>query len=466
MTTASGGDFDVFVSYARVDNEPIWPAKHGWVTVLIENLSRYLAKKIGRREGFQNWYDEEQLKGNHGIREHIPAQVRRSRLFLAVLSPGYVASDFCQLELKSFIETHKGSLEDRLFVIEHEPLADRQNVPEPFRDVRGYRFYALDDKKTPRTFAMPEPRTDEREYFQRIEDLARDIAAKLATEKAPKPTGPSVFLADVTDDLEPRRIEVRRYLDQAGLNILPASAYRLDRQAFERAMTDDLAKSAVFVQLLGEMAGKCPPDVPDGYNWLQHEIAKRASLPILQWRDPDLNPSKLELPLQRRLLELETVKAMPFEDFKRSIVDQYKKVTAPPPPPPPPPPGHSVIFINADKVDADNANAIRDSLGERFGWSLPLALTDSDALPEELQKDMEENLINSEGMFIVYGAARPAWVNSQIQQYRKLAPRSSLRLLAVVKAPPSGQKPLSIGLPGLLTIEIDRVAEIANRLLS
>jgi hypothetical protein len=476
MASGSGSDFDVFISYAKVDNKAVLPVKNGWVSVFIENLDHYLAKRIGRREGFQNWYDDEQLKGNSGIREHIPAQVKRSKLFLAILSPGYVASEFCQLELKSFIETHRGSLEDRLFVIEHEPLADHQEVPEPFRDIRKYRFYKLDEHKKPRTFAMPEPRTDEREYYQRIEDLARDIAAKLAAEKPVKPTGPSVFLADVTDDLEPRRVEIRRYLDQAGLSILPDSTYRLDRTEFERAMTADLAKSAVFVQLLGDMAGKRPPDIPDGYNWLQHEIAKGAKLPILQWRHPDLDVSKVEPALQKRLLDLETVKAMPFEDFKRSIVDLYQKVTAPPPPPPPPPPAHvkdatnpSVIFINADTVDRENADAIRDSIGGRFGWSLPLSLTDAEARPEELQRDMEENLINSEGMLIVYGAARPAWVTSQIQQYRKFAPRrnSHLRLLAVVKAPPPGQKaPISIGLPGLLTIEIDRVAEVANNVLS
>ena len=473
MASASGSEFDVFISYAHVDDNPIYPAQRGWVSVLVDNLGRYLAKKLGRTEAFSNWYDKAQLKGHHSIHDHIPDQAKRSALFLAVLSPGYVSSEFCLRELQAFIDAHSDRLAERVYVLELEPLEDR-TVPELFRDIRKYRFYKFDEQQVPRTFAMPEPRTDEREYYQKIEDLARDIASKLASEKPVTKSGPAVFLADVTDDLELRRDEIRRYLDQAGVGVLPTSSYRLDREEFERSLTSDLGSSAVFVQLLGQVVGKRPPDVPDGFNWLQLELAKRAGLPILQWRSPDLDLSKVEPALQKKLLELETVRAMPFEDFKKSIIDIFKKATAPPPPPPQPSPhggpatNPSMIFINADPVDKASADAIKESLGDRFGWSMPLSLYDSEARPDELQQDMEANLINSEGMFIVYGAARPAWVTSQIQLYRKLAPRrqSSLRLLAVVQAPPAPKAPISIGLPGLLTIEIDRVSEVANSLLS
>jgi hypothetical protein len=475
MAGASGSEFDVFVSYAHVDDNPIYPAQRGWVSVLVDNLGRYLAKKLGRAEAFSNWYDKSQLKGHHAIQNHIPDQAKRSALFLAVLSPGYVASEFCLRELQAFAETHGGELAERIYVVELEPLEDRV-VPDLFRDIRKYRFYKLDDMQVPRTFAMPEPRTDEREYYQKIEDVARDIASKLAAERTVvKKSGPAVFLADVTDDLEPKRDEIRRYLDQANVGILPMSSYRLMREEFERSAAADLGNSAVFVQLLGQAAGKRPPDVPDGFNWLQFDLARRANLPILQWRNPELDLSNVELPLQRKLLELDTVRAMPFEDFKKSIVEIFKKATAPPPPSPQPPTlaggldaSSSMIFINADPVDKASADAIKDSLGDRFGWSMPLSLYDSQARPEELQEDMESNLINSEGMFIVYGAARPAWVTSQIQLYRKLAPKrqSSLRLLAVVQAPPAPKAPIPVGLPGLLTIEIERVAEVANSLLS
>ena len=415
MTNAPGSNFDVFISYAHVDNEPLYPAKHGWVTVLVDNLGRYLAKRLGRREAFSNWYDQHQLKGNQGIANHIPEQARKSAVFLAILSPGYVASEFCLRELEAFIESHRGAVAERLFVVEHMPLGDRQQIPEAFRDIRNYRFYKLDENQIPRTLAQPEPLPDEREYFQKIDDIAREMTQKLSSIGSAKTSKPTVLVAEVTDDLEARRDEVLRYLDQAGFDALPSSCYRLVREDFERSLASDLAKCTAFVQLLGPVAGKRPPDLPDGFGWLQLELAKRTDLPILQWRSPDLDVTKVELPMQRRLLELETVRSVPFEDFKRTIVERVQRtIEHAKAPPSAPAASASMLFINADAVDKASADAIKDSLGGRFGWAVPLSLYNEEAKPDELQQDMETNLINSEGLVIVYGAARPAWVSSAV----------------------------------------------------
>jgi TIR domain len=273
-------EFDVFISYAHVDNEPIYPAEYGWVSVLVENLRRFLAKRLGRREAFSNWYDQQNLHGNDPVRHHIPAQAKRSAVFLAILSPGYASSEFCLQELQAFIESHAGVLTERLFVVEHMPLGEHHAMPESFADIRRYRFYKLDENEIPRTLALPRPLPDEREYFQKIDDLARDIAVKLTTVGS-KTSKPLVLLAEVTDDLESRRDEVSRYLNQAEIGVLPSGPYRLVRGEFERSLATDLASCAVFVQLLGSVAGKRPPDVPDGFGWLQLELAKRSKSPIL-----------------------------------------------------------------------------------------------------------------------------------------------------------------------------------------
>src|SRR5260370_32585736 len=101
MTDAPGYDYDIFISYAHVDNEPIHPAQQGWVDALIRLLHTDLTMKFGRREAFSIWFDEQQLRGNHEINGHISEQVRRSAVFLAVLSPGYVASQACLRELQT-----------------------------------------------------------------------------------------------------------------------------------------------------------------------------------------------------------------------------------------------------------------------------------------------------------------------------------------------------------------------------
>ena len=119
------------------------PAEHGWVTVLIENLNRFLAKHLGRREVLSPWFDKHSLHGNSAIRDKIPEQARNSALFLAILSPGYVASDFCMREVQAFIESHGEGVDGRLFVVEHMPIPDNGNVPDQLRDLGKYRFWRM-----------------------------------------------------------------------------------------------------------------------------------------------------------------------------------------------------------------------------------------------------------------------------------------------------------------------------------
>ena len=110
MAYVPGYDYDFFVSYAKVDNDPVPSAKSGWVDTLISILisGNGLAGKLGRREAFNHWIDKQNLRGNDEV-DRIPEQVGRSALFVAVLSPAYAASKFCQLELETFLKSTGGA---------------------------------------------------------------------------------------------------------------------------------------------------------------------------------------------------------------------------------------------------------------------------------------------------------------------------------------------------------------------
>lgn len=68
---------------------------------LWEELHRPTAgSEVRPRDGYGSRpMDEQDLRGNHEADNHIPEQVKRSAVFLAILSPGYAASPFCKLEL-------------------------------------------------------------------------------------------------------------------------------------------------------------------------------------------------------------------------------------------------------------------------------------------------------------------------------------------------------------------------------
>jgi hypothetical protein len=485
MSYVPGYDFDFFISYASVDNDPVPSSKLGWVDTLVGILTSGsgLAGKLGRREAFNYWLDKQQLRGNHEADNHIPEQVRRSAVLVVVLSPGYLASTFCRLELDTFLQSIGGASE-RLFVVSRERIEDVAGLPEALRRPRKYDFWRLDTNNKSRTLGWPQPMHDnpeDRPYFLMVEDLCKDLADKLKELRregesarqaqaalmtvpatpAPASGKPAVLLAETTDDLIRKRDEARRYLEQAGVDVLPAGTYYgLAAAGYENAVLADLTRSAAFVQLLGPELGRALADVPDGFGWLQYNLAKRAQRTILQWRSPDLGDlSIVDDERQRRLME--AAEAMPFEDFKQKIV---RAVTAPPPKQQGGRP--SFFFINCAAVDTGEADDIGSQLGSDVDWERP-AYEDKPKA-KVLQDKIETNLVDCDGLLIVHGKARSAWVKDQLQQYRKVRARRAQdpRVLAVVQAGPEREELKGIGLAGLKIIGVNDLPGVVKSALT
>jgi hypothetical protein len=255
-----------------------------------------------------------------------------------------------------------------------------------------------------------------------------------------------------------KRDEARRYLEQAGIEILPAyTYYGLSRADYQQAFLSDLANSAVFVQLLGPELGKCLAAVPDGFGWLQYQLAKTQQGPILQWRSPDLGDLLgVEDERQKRLLAM--ADAMPFEDFKKKIVAMTKRGPRPTRP--------SFIFIDCDAVDTDNADAIGSHLGSDWDWERPPYEHKPKA--KELEKEIQSGFIDCDGLFIVYGKTGAAWVRQQLQLYRKLRPRRAKdpSVLAVVQAGPEPKELKGVGIAGMSIIGLNDVPSFMKPVLA
>src|SRR5262249_44499564 len=153
--------------------------------------------------------------------------------------------------------------------------------------------------------------------------------------------------------------------------------------------------------------------VADGFGWLQYTVAKDAQMPILQWRSLELADLRsVRDPKQQRLLQ--SAEAMPFEDFKRKIVQDLttrrSKLER-----------QSFIFINCASVDVKEADAIGSNLLARVDWERP-AYEDKPKA-RTLQENIESNLIDCDGLLILHDKSPPGWVRAQLQLYRKLRQR-------------------------------------------
>jgi TIR domain len=370
--------YDIFVSYAHVDDLPEPVTQEGWVTTLVQGLKKRLAQKLGRNDAFTLWMDHE-LAGNVPITPEIMHALQHSATLLLVLSPGYLASQWCQQEMQTFLHTfreraHAGS---RVFIVERAALGEDRRPPE-LQELLGYRFWVADrEGRPPRILGDPRPHPDDIRYYDLLNDLSCDLAETLQrlkhattsqTTAAPaaepnvyiSEARPTVFLAEVTDDLDAQRDAVQRYIEQAGLRVLPETLYaRTPAAAFQQALDNDLTQSTLFVQLLSGVPGKKPQDLPQGYVRLQCERARASGLPIVQWRSPELDCTTIQDTDHRVLLEGETVLATRLEELKLTIVQR----ACCPPTPLPSKPINALVFVNAEAEDDALAQAVGEFLG-------------------------------------------------------------------------------------------------------
>jgi len=439
--------YDVFISYAHVDNDPLPPAAEGWVRTLTRSLQILLAQKLGRREAFRMWIDDG-LRGNEPLTPQILDQVRGAATMVTIHSPGYRASEWCRQERAAFLGGRQA--DSRMFVVER----DRAERAPELADLRGYRFWIEDDLSgRTRTLGDPMPSADDHRYYSLLGDLAADLARELQCQRAPAPPAAAagrgaVFLAEVTDDLDPVRDEVRRYLEQKQIRVVPHDTYlaRGDADLFRRDVDQHLAGCALFVQLLGPVAGKRPVASAETYVELQLQRARAAGTGVLQWRDPELDLAQVRDPRHAALIESADVLATGLEELKSAIVARLA-----PPAPPRPQPQSGLVFVNAEGDDLPFATELSRVI-ERCGSGYVLPLQAGD--PTAVREDLERNLLDCDRVMIVYGAATPTWVREQLRYARKVLFRRehALQGLAVYQAPPPVKDPIGFALPNQFTI--------------
>ena len=295
-----GFKHDIFVSYVHVDNRR-FGRDIGWVETLVEDLREALPQKFQR--GQPDIWRDPRLSSSESFPDVIREAVTPSATLLVILSASYPTSEWCRRELTLFLEAAEetGSATGRIFLVRLDAL-DHNSWPSAFHGLLGLKFFEQANVDAP-THTLGTPLANDPEkhlYFQRLDDLSGELAARLlkmkqaaeipaastGTQEAPglQPTNnsPAVFLAEATPDLDDLRDNIRRHLNQADIRVLPETFYDRTPNAFRTAMTADLARSLLFVQLLGLYVGPKTSDLPKGYEGLQLDVAEEKGLPILR----------------------------------------------------------------------------------------------------------------------------------------------------------------------------------------
>jgi len=442
-----GFEHDVFISYAQVDNQALIPGnlQSQWVDTFVNLLQAQLDMKLGRRGLASIWKDDRQLRGNDPLSPDIERAVQNSAALVVILSEGYLASPWCQRERELFLTRAGGDPGERLFIVDLGAV-DLDRRPTAFRDRLGYAFHRRESDGDIRTLGRPLPRDSDIDYYQRVDDLARDLADTLRALKtardAPAPVAtddtpdrPAVFLAETTPDLDDLHDNLRRHLDQTGVRVLPGRVYPRDPDDFRAAMDADLGHCRLFVQLLGPYVSRRTENLPDGYEGLQLERAASAGLPILRWHDPDLDTSRVRDPA---FLARLPVLVMGFEDFKREILQQLRRqqedsAVAPA--------GDDFVLVSAQRLDTPVADQLTRALDRHaIGYEV---VDERHALEDLVHEDIYSALM------VIYGQCPEDWVREQIRRCRRIMLELKTRapVCAIYVGPPADKEPLRIKPP-------------------
>lgn len=227
MPYVDGFEYDLFISYAHVNNQ------HGWVQAFHDDLCAGLNEVLGRKDASRVFFDARELPPAKRVTPHIRKTVSQSAVLLLVGSTGYLESDWCRQEREIFLESigDDEAADGRIYLVLYDELPLKQR-PDPLHELVGFAFFE-DRDGVPTTLER-----DDKSYKHELNKLRRDLAdqfrlmaGKSEVSSAPQP-------ARIAPPVERPPIN---YTDEAAKLI----AHQLrEKQKARLLLTDENAKHA------------------------------------------------------------------------------------------------------------------------------------------------------------------------------------------------------------------------------
>jgi hypothetical protein len=446
---------DVFVSYAHADNEPVLDSKIQWVTNFIDDLGKFLVRKLGRKndEAPSIWIDH-QLALNKPLDKALTKEIAETAIYLIIMSPAYLQSDWCKTEREHFFKILKDKGADtRVFIIEIDEI-DRSVYPIDINQyVIPYKFWKKENGLKARTLGFP-MRSNDSDYSNKLLDISFDMAKELTSIKESvslnintNVSKGNIFLAHVTDDLDEKREEIKRYLKDEGYRVVPEENWypSYDLVRLQQYAEMNLKDCQLYVQLLSNLPGKKLPGTNESVTKFQFELAKKFGKQILLWRTQGINVGDVTDHSLRLLHESEHIRAGGFEEFKAMVLDAIKPVVSQPSNP------SGFVYVCTDSVDRPHCEEtiIPRMREKRIDFAMPLKGTNKDA--KVVRRFQEQNLLSCDAVVFVYCYSDPDMVLNQIMHCRKVNTErdAPFKIVAIYDGPPTEKDKIDITLQSM-----------------
>jgi TIR domain len=439
----------LFISYAHIDNEQTEDNDPGWVDRFHKSLKTFLSSSIGEEAVI--WRDLK-LKGGDVFGEEIVSQFPKTALFVSILSPRYLKSEWCLKEIEEFCKAAEiyGGLvvgnKMRVHRVMLMPLtADAlEKLPGKLKEELGYPFYK---EQEGRRFQRLDPRFGEEfkaafnlkvasmadelaEIIEKLNEEENPVAGAMPSESAGSPK-PVIYLAECSWDRGDDREKIRGELRATGYTVLPDQGTRMPEMEVEYVDEVErlLDRCQLSVHVVGANAGMVlnGPGRKDAVQ-LQNEIAARKSeerglcrliwLPAVGSGQPeqqsfiDALRSKKELQRGGDLIEDN------LEGFKNVLRITLEKLEAPAPTEAEAVgPGGHTIYLLCVAADRPATIPLRRFLKQQ-GLDVQLPVFEGDAAT--VRQTHQELLARCDAVLIFYGAGDEAWKRTTETDLQKI----------------------------------------------
>jgi hypothetical protein len=483
--------YDVFISYAHLDDEPDLPKQEGWVSVFQEALRSRLSKELGRRA--EVWWDQRELRGDRVFDETIRQACADSAVMLSVVSRRYLASESCREEVQYFtgVERLSSGESSRLITVRKTRIDQAELTDLSLRPLRdaleqalGYPFFYVDEdtKRTRELHIYDEALVPK--YMKLLEDLAQDLAKSLRQhEPAPRRSGPVprgrvapspgtenaeryVLLGGAASDVQPLRDSLQLALADRKLRVLSRDAWSDEHDGAVQEFQAALDGASVVVHVLGSKYGAKPDGSDVSLPELHFNLAEQAarlrdaSDPLSRivwltgtaegkgqqafverlehnqhWSDDDELLKGTLLELTDCILDKHVALAQRrLQELERAAKHQ-------------PAPGSNSgtlrhVYVISDRRDHDQARAVESALNLPDWEVLSAAEVTQDAETEQEREACHQAYLRKSDAFLLYhGQAKFAWVRAQAEEMRRvLGPRLKGRTGLYVAQPLEGPR--------------------------
>lgn len=453
-------EHDVFVSYAHERNPE-------WVRSFVVQLEARVSALLPQAPRIS--FDDQMEQGENVPRALLDA-VGASRVLLIILSPKYLASPWCRMELSTFLEAGEDAAAHRIFVVEAERI-DREQWPAALRDMETIAFWQEDPiTRIPERLDPDLGPEHTRMFKKRVGEIAHFIRNRL---EAPDDVVPEyrgdVWIAEPTDDLVNEWEELAAAVRQSGWRVLPSSPYPThDLGAYTQAMRRHLSSAKLYVQLFGPTPGRRPAWGGSQFPMLQAEEARAAAqkriaaqkegVRWLRWRrSPAAQDDRSDY---AALLREGEVQESSFGDFKAEVIRYLSAPEGPLIParaqaPPPDPTLAVELYVHSDEVDRPLADEIMRSLAPLNVYCMGTPRPKKGQSPQAIRAEQQQPVLaGCHGVILVYGSTPAGWVGANFSMLRKafatVRPRGAI---GVLNGPPPDTPRMEITGPAVVPID-------------